>query len=464
MSWIRASLILATFTAGAGGLLLACAEDERSDAVAPTPDASPDRDAEDAVVDAGADADARPPFVVVEEEVVCKGSPCAKEIVAGDDHFCARMDDGTVRCWGSDAFGALGRGDLPDGDGGAGWKVGTVSNLTEVVQLSAGGATTCARRKDGGVMCWGGNSSGQLGLAIERPIADLDPHPEPAPVELPPGALAARIDVGPSTACVVTASGALVCWGNNEQAQLARPDVGLGDVNGPAFADVGQLVVGRAVPATHTTLAVTKSGEIWSWGALAGSFGPLAGRVASVSPHAVPQRVVPLGGVTSFAASGWVEDFETPEPTLPRAHACAIAEGEVYCWGQTYRGALCTGTPDPSRLPAHAPNYTDVWPQQVVVADELTCLRMTDGTVQCCGDDGRGRLGTGAVASFPYESALVPATAFKGRAVQLAATNGAVCALVQGGTVECWGSNEKGELGQPTSDALDHPSPVGVRL
>jgi alpha-tubulin suppressor-like RCC1 family protein len=52
----------------------------------------------------------------------------------------------------------------------------------------------------------------------------------------------------------------------------------------------------------------------------------------------------------------------------------------------------------------------------------------------------------------------------KGRAVHVAPGNGAVCALMQGGTVECWGSNVHGELGQPEPDYLDHPSPLPVRF
>ena len=51
--------------------------------------------------------------------MVCQVTPCAVQLAAGDAHFCARMNDGTVRCWGDDKAGALGRGD-PQDAGGAG--------------------------------------------------------------------------------------------------------------------------------------------------------------------------------------------------------------------------------------------------------------------------------------------------------------------------------------------------------
>jgi alpha-tubulin suppressor-like RCC1 family protein len=82
-------------------------------------------------------------------------------------------------------------------------------------------------------------------------------------------------------------------------------------------------------------------------------------------------------------------------------------------------------------------------------------VRLTDGTVQCCRGDGRGRLGTSTVGLF--SAFFTPATGFMGHAVHVAAGDGAVCALVQGGTVECWGSNAHGELGGSKVDSFPIP-------
>ncbi|MBX3264219.1 MAG: hypothetical protein KF782_31395 [Labilithrix sp.] len=61
-------------------------------------------------------------------------------------------------------------------------------------------------------------------------------------------------------------------------------------------------------------------------------------------------------------------------------------------------------------------------------------------------------------------SGFVRASAFTGRAARVAASNGAVCALVQGSAVACWGSNANGELGRPSPDELAPPSPLPVRF
>ncbi|MEA2748190.1 MAG: hypothetical protein QOI41_2333 [Myxococcales bacterium] len=426
-----------------------------------------------APTDAGTEPDTKLPFDPRDEAVTCAGTPCVVQLVAGSSHFCGRMSDGTVRCWGDNSLGSLGGAAAPIGDAAAPIVIHVVDGLADVTQISAAGETTCARVGDGGVFCWGGNANGELGLAVSPAVQDTDPHPSPTRVPLP--GPAARVDVGHQSACAVLASGELACWGGDEHWQLARPDGGAAPeyqaVRGPALAAVDPLVVARTSNSTLTALALTASGEVWSWGAIAGNDGVVAGRVSSISPEAIPKRIQGLANVTSLASSPWIlpppvdpppgGDFPppTPEP-IPHAHACALAGGEVQCWGRSDKGALCTGIPDAEVLPRRAPIKSKAWPQQLAIAEELTCARLTDGTVQCCGADRRGRLGTGAV--ILYSSFFTPAAAFQGHAVQVATGDGAVCALLQGGTVECWGSNEHAELGGTTADGLPHPSPSKV--
>ena len=65
---------------------------------------------------------------------------------------------GTVKCWGSNASGQLGNNSLTSS------KVPvSVSALTGVKAISAGGSHSLARLFTGGVRSWGANLSGQLG-------------------------------------------------------------------------------------------------------------------------------------------------------------------------------------------------------------------------------------------------------------------------------------------------------------
>ncbi|MBX3187273.1 MAG: hypothetical protein KF819_09665 [Labilithrix sp.] len=425
----------------------------------------------EASVPEASDEDARAPFDPADRPVVCADAgACAVELVAGDRHFCARMSDGTVQCWGDDELGSLGRGVAqPVGaDASVPPRVAPVKGVAGATEIGAAGETSCALAS-GAVWCWGANKNAELSAP-----SDYDPHPDAARVAL--GALgdATRLDVGHGSICARLSSGQLACWGKDDEQQLARSqeDAGVWPiVRAPGVAAIGALPVARVKTGSHTTLALTPTGELWTWGAVSGDEGLVSGRVSSISPALVPKRVARIASVTSLAVSATVVDepggghggpwfglFPWPEPE-PRAHACAIASGEVYCWGKSEVGALCTGMPDVEKEPAHARIGVKAWPQRVAVADEITCVRMTDGTIQCCGSDRKGRLGTGSVAL--YAPSFVPASAFTGRAVQVATSHDAVCALLEGGGVECWGSNAHGELGRAPDDE-DHPSPVKI--
>lgn len=423
----------------------------------------------------------RDPFDTTDEPVACGDAgagSCAVQLVAGRSHFCARMSDGTVRCWGNDELGQLGAvaSGAPDAGADAGktdagaapFRVRKVARISDITQLAAGGASTCARRQDGTVFCWGSNLYGELGGGTN----DGDPHPDPVIIDV--GGPSVRVDVGQSAACALRTNGKVVCWGRDDQLQLARTELDGGDrlsiarEPGPAAVDALGFVGTRL--GDYTTFGVTSTGELWSWGALAGNEGVLGGRLSSLSPSLAPRRLPDLEKVTSAAASVAVEP-PAPEPppgqpppnALPfRAHACAIANGELFCWGRSYGGALCTGLPDPEVKPAKALVKSRAWPQQVAVGDEITCVRMTNGTVQCCGTGRRGRLGTGG--ELVLSALLVEATALKGRAVSVATSDSAVCALMKDGSVQCWGDNERGELGQEQKDDASHSSPVAVRF
>ncbi|MGH7270876.1 MAG: RCC1 domain-containing protein, partial [Polyangiaceae bacterium] len=82
----------------------------------------------------------------------------AVKIVAGVMHTCALLADGTVSCWGTNAYGQI-------GDGRIGERVGPtpVVGLSGVKQIAVGWMHTCALLEDESVECWGDNTFGELG-------------------------------------------------------------------------------------------------------------------------------------------------------------------------------------------------------------------------------------------------------------------------------------------------------------
>ena len=102
------------------------------------------------------------------------------KVAVGGFHTCARLDgtdNGIVKCWGSNAYGQLGAGNtnnLGDGAGEMGVALPPVflGAGRTVVDITAGQNYTCARLDDGSVKCWGLNDEGQLGLGTTNNMGD----------------------------------------------------------------------------------------------------------------------------------------------------------------------------------------------------------------------------------------------------------------------------------------------------
>ena len=92
----------------------------------------------------------------------------AKAIAMGDAFSCALLDNGTVKCWGYGGNGALGYGDVNfrgdnEDEMGDYLPAIAVGGSRRAVAISGGGAHTCALLDDGSLRCWGYGAEGALG-------------------------------------------------------------------------------------------------------------------------------------------------------------------------------------------------------------------------------------------------------------------------------------------------------------
>ena len=148
----------------------------------------------------------------------------------GRAHTCVLYENKKVSCWGDNKFGQLGYkpsktevlGKHKRSDSQK-FKLNPYAedfkfvNLDEdVIQVSAGGDSTCVLLDGGGVRCWGSNSHGQLGLESKN-IVDAS-----VVKDLPLGERAKFVDIGSSHTCAVLIDGQMKCWGDNSFGQLGQ--------------------------------------------------------------------------------------------------------------------------------------------------------------------------------------------------------------------------------------------------
>lgn len=138
----------------------------------------------------------------------------ATQVVVGGSYACAILDDMTAWCWGWNSEGQV-------GDGTMGVDRATpvqVVGLVNAVQLDLGIYHSCARLADGTARCWGNNDHGQIGDATTT--QRLTPTPVVAPSGT--GTLSDIVDLhtGYDFSCALIASGDVYCWGWNNNGQV----------------------------------------------------------------------------------------------------------------------------------------------------------------------------------------------------------------------------------------------------
>ena len=129
----------------------------------------------------------------------------------------AAQTAGEVLAWGANDVGQLGTGTI---GGSSDVPVPSVLPAGVAVTAVAGGlAHSLALTSAGGVLAWGGNSSGQLGTGNNQNSA------VPSSVQIPSGTFITAIAAGDNHSLALTSTGRVLAWGDNGSGQLGNPIV-----------------------------------------------------------------------------------------------------------------------------------------------------------------------------------------------------------------------------------------------
>ncbi len=262
----------------------------------------------------------------------------AARITAGLRHTCALTRSGGVRCWGSGTFGQTGAGTTQ----ALGDAPGEIAALTDLplgrsaVDIAAGAYHTCAVLDDASVRCWGLDTFGQLGRGSSEPVGDQPG--EVAALTAVPVPAARSVVAGSAHTCALLTDGGVACWGDGFFGQLGN---GSTDIVGDAPGEVSAVTPIRfSSPVTELTAgrdhtcARLATGSVTCWGA--GAFGQtgmdsnhrlgdeLGERADLLAPIALALPVLTLdAGAT---------------------HTCAVLDDmTLRCWGSGAQGRLGLG-------------------------------------------------------------------------------------------------------------------------
>ncbi len=401
--------------------------------------------------------------------MACEVEHLAASVATGSQHGCAVLDDATLKCWGQGSFGKLGLGDTNsrgDGPNEMGDNLPRVSLGTgrSVIEVSAGTSHTCARLNDGSVKCWGANANGRLGLGntVHRGDEAGEMGDGLPTVQLGAGRTAKRVSAGGLLTCVVLDDNTVKCWGAGSNGCLGKGNVDdlgdgpneMGDDLTPVNLGVGRAAAEVGVGNSHACARFT-DGAVKCWGA--NSYGQLGlgntdnrGDAPNEMGDALPP--VDLGTGRTAKALG-----------IGANHSCAVLDnGEVKCWGRNSVGQLGQENTDDHgdeagemgvQLPAIKLGSGRT---AIAVSAGLghTCALLDDATVKCWGFNNGGQLGQGHTASLGTGSNQLGDNL---AAVELGAGRSALmvwtgdyhsCVLLDNGAVKCWGLNSGGQLGQ----------------
>ena len=324
---------------------------------------------------------------------------CGNLLAAGGGLTCVVADDGTPTCFGADGAGQAGRAPaatatpgpvtLPKGYGAADVSVGSGAPDGQSTACAAVGRAGSA--SGGSVRCWGSDAYGQLGRGSAGAASAT-----PVRVDLGDDRDASSVAVGGTFACAIAGSDGISCWGANGNGQLGTAPSGIA---GPAIVTGTASFKGSdGTTSSPTLLAAGRAhvcagiaAKIACWGA--GTAGQLGNGASadSATPVAValPKSV---GGVGQIAA-GW------ESTCVVASDAAAPGTQRVWCWGGNGSGQLGDGTATASAVPVKAAIPATQEAAQVSVGADHACAVMQDHSAWCWGANASGQLGDGTTTA-----------------------------------------------------------------
>ncbi|MBL7689555.1 MAG: putative Ig domain-containing protein [Bdellovibrionaceae bacterium] len=420
------------------------------------------------------------------------------EIGLGGGFGCARMTNGSVRCYGNFNLGPRDNADSNMGGRGRtylgteyeGTKYGSMAALPPVnlgngrtaTQLAVGYFHACAILDNAKVRCWGAGHARGVGTTghtnYEADMGDNLPD-----VDFGTGLTATKISAGNDFTCALLSDQSVKCWGSNGYGQLGIGNTltigdGAGEMgNSLAAVPLGQNVLDLGVGHYFACARLQdKSVKCWgdnAWGQLG------LGHISRIGDSA--GEVAALTGI-SLGTGVLAEKLAVTQDSV-----CVLTDSNtVKCWGRNDVGQLGIGTTsnigdgggEMGNALVSVPlgqNATDVW-----MSAHNTCAKLADNSVKCWGANSVGQLGIGSAnhigdgaGEVAAAAAIDPGANYEILGISHAKTSGyasgGLCYLLRNTVLNknearCFGDNRNGRLGLENMYIGDGPGEMGAAL
>lgn len=341
------------------------------------------------------------------------------EVSGGTVHTIARKTNGTLWAWGGNTYSQLGLGDTTQR-----LTPTQVGTGTDWVQVSAGNGYTIARKTDNTIWAWGLNYYGHLGFgnpSIASPVL--------TPTQVGTDTDWAEVTAGPFYIIARKTNNTLWAWGDNNVGQL-----GLGDmISRTAPTQIGfdtdwrEVAMGKNGNSPYT-LGLKDNGTLWAWGWNdSGQLG-LGDTISRTAPAQVGLN------------TNWAEVSAGKGHTVARK-----TNGTLWAWGRNSSGQLGLGNADSSPHPNPVQAGTDTdWTQVSAAAPRTTFALKTNGTLWAWGNNDRYLLGLYSLGSRKITPTQVGTDTDW---AQVVASWEFALALKTDQSLWSWGINSSGQLG-----------------
>jgi alpha-tubulin suppressor-like RCC1 family protein len=284
---------------------------------------------------------------------------------------------------------------------------------------------------------------GPLALGLATAAAAQNPSNPPA-IASDASSHPAFVSVtsGARHSCALTADGAAWCWGANNLGQLGR-GTPADSVPHPMPDSVrGGVRFTMIAAGADRTCGVSRERKAFCWGGQGSNLLGVKNAPADCSEAPkIASRPCALQPVEVDGRAVYVT------LGVGSYHACGITSfGSINCWG-----ANSYGQADENHTKGKDTPGRSVWDNRRFAAvspgDIHSCALGVDGTVLCWGSNRRGQLGNGSKGNAPAKARPVAGSGF----TSVSVNRDQSCAL-QGRAAFCWGNDE---TLSPTREAVE---------